>query len=161
MVLKPPNTMASPWPRLHPPSAFSRETLLQSRWLLSGVPRGVEGIWYDVLIMTEGKQQLFLQRVLFSFDLAKRKAGKAQILRMSTTEWQQEADICCLGGYVLEKMRSARTSDNLVLFKKTTTDMVRSRFIEGCLGLDSILVILCYLWLVCRWIWFLSRTLLQ
>ncbi|CAK9071139.1 Uncharacterized protein SCF082_LOCUS35251 [Durusdinium trenchii] len=81
--------------------------------------------------MTEGKQQLFLQRVLFSFDLAKRKAGKAQILRMSTTEWQQEADICCLGGYVLEKMRSARTSDNLVLFKKTTTDMVRSRFIEG------------------------------
>lgn len=84
--------------------------------------------------MNDAKQHIFLQRVLFIHDLTKRRAGKAQVLRLSTTEWLAEADLCCCGGYVLEAMRTARDPDNLVMFSVDTVKTVMARFIEGSLG---------------------------
>lgn len=102
-----------------------------SRWLLEGFPRGAEGIWFEVLVMNAPKQVLFLERILFLFELKKRKAGRAQILRVSPPEWHTECDICTLGGYVMEAMETARDDNNLLIFKPETIKMVRNRFIEG------------------------------
>jgi hypothetical protein len=122
-------------PILSLPAAFSRETLLNSRWLLGGVPRDCEGIWRDLLEMNDGKQHLFLQRVILVHTIAKKKAGKAQVLRLPAATWNQEADVSCLAGAVLEKMQSFRDPQNLLTFPGETIKAVMNRFIEGTLDL--------------------------
>ena len=120
---------------LSPPAAFSRDTLLNSRWLLGGVPKDCEGIWRDLLEMNDVKQHLFLQRVNLVHSIAKKKAGKAQVLRLSPATWNQEADVACLAGSVLEKMQSFRDPQNLLTFPGETVKAVMNRFIEGKLDL--------------------------
>ena len=115
------------------PAAFSRDTLLNSRWLLQGVPRGSEGIWRDILEMDSGKQHIFMQRVLFVHGVTKKKAGKAQILRLPNHVWELEADVACLAGTILQKMQSFRDPSNLLVFPVETIKMVMSHFIEGLL----------------------------
>ena len=92
-----------------PPAAFHKENLLATRWLLNGVPKTAEGIWYEALQMDECKQLLFMERVLFIFDVTKIRAGKAQVIRMNSQQWHQEADIACLAGHVMNLMTSFRT----------------------------------------------------
>ena len=70
-----------------PLSAFSKDCLLHSRWLLGGCPPKLVGLWADVLEMTEAKQHIFMQRILFVFDVTKQKAGRAQILRVPAQTW--------------------------------------------------------------------------
>ena len=117
----------------HTPAAFSKETLLNGRWLLGGIPKQAEGIWRDLLEMNEARQHMFLQRVLFLHQVTKTKAGKAQVLRLPPTQWDMEADVACLAGAVLEKMQSFRDPNNLLTVPAETIQSVMSRFIEGCL----------------------------
>ena len=116
------------------PAAFSRDTLLNTRWLLGGVPRGAEGIWRDLLEMSAGKQHVFIQRVLFIYEITKKRAGKAQILRLPNSQWEEEADIACVAGSVLEKMTSHRDPQNLQIFPNDVIKSTLTRFIEGWLG---------------------------
>jgi len=115
------------------PAAFCRETLLNGRWLLDGIPSNAEGFWHDVLKMNAAKQHVFLQRILFIFEITRRKAGKAQILRVSQDVWDMEANVCCLAMDVMEAMNSARDDNNLALFEGDTMKAVLNSFIEGYL----------------------------
>ncbi|CAK9002335.1 unnamed protein product [Durusdinium trenchii] len=81
--------------------------------------------------MNEGKQHIFMQRVLFIFEVTKQKAGKAQVLRMPVSQWALECDICCMAGYVLEQMQHRKNSDNLIVFPEETIKLVMNRLIEG------------------------------
>lgn len=119
--------------RNQPCAVFSRDTLLQSRWFLQEKPKGVEGIWSDILTMNEASQHIFIQRVLFVFDVNKRSAGRAQSLRMSKSDWSLEADLSCLAGYVLAAMRQFRDVDNKTVFDDQTIGILMTRFIEGWL----------------------------
>ena len=74
-----------------------------------------------------------MQRVLFSHTVTKKKAGKAQILRLPSHVWELEADVACLAGTILEKMRSFRDPSNLLVFPVETIKMVMTHFIEGLL----------------------------
>lgn len=93
----------------------------------------MEGIFAEMLTMNEGKQHIFMQRVLFIFEVTKQKAGKAQVLRMPVSQWALECDICCMAGYVLEQMQHRKNSDNLIVFPEETIKLVMNRLIEGCL----------------------------
>ena len=85
--------------------------------------------------MEESKQLLFMERVLFIFDVTKIRAGKAQVIRMNSQQWHQEADIACIAGHIMNLMTNFRTEeDNLVVFPADTMAMVRKRFIEGTLA---------------------------
>lgn len=116
-----------------PCAAFSRDTLLNSRWFLEEKPKGVNGIWGDILQMTQVGQVVFMQRILFIFQVNKRSAGKAQSLRISKAEWNLECDVCSMGSYVLEEMRRYRDAENLTVFPTDTIKTLLSRFIEGFL----------------------------
>lgn len=113
-------------------SAFSHNTLLNGRWLLEGLPGGADGMWHDVLKMTATKQHIFMQRILFMFEVTKRKAGKAQVLRVTQDVWDHEADVCCFAGDVLEHMRTARDENNMLIFEPKLLATLLSNFIEGC-----------------------------
>ncbi|CAK9109979.1 Uncharacterized protein SCF082_LOCUS51089 [Durusdinium trenchii] len=81
--------------------------------------------------MTDAKQHVFLQRVLFIFDVTKRSAGKAQVLRLSAQQWAAECDLCCLGAYVLEQMHDHRDANNLMVFNDGVVKTVMNQLIEG------------------------------
>ena len=119
------------------PAAFSQQMLLNGRWLLDGVPSGVDGLWYDVLKMTSAKQYIFISRVLFIYEVAKRKAGKAQILRISPSDWDVEADICCFAADVMESMRVARDENNMQIFATDLLTTLLNNFLEGYLVLNN------------------------
>ena len=117
-----------------PLTAFNKDILLSDRWLLGGCPRSAEAVWHDVLKMTIPKQKLFMDRGLFVFEITQAKAGKAQVLRLSSQQWMAEADVACLAGDILERMESHRNSDNILLFPPDTLKMVKQRFVEGTFG---------------------------
>eukprot|EP00435_Cladocopium_sp_Y103_P025652 s2929_g6.t1 len=118
---------------LNPCAAFSKDCLLNGRWLLGGCPKQVAGIWGSILEMNSAKQLIFLQRILFVHSLTKQKAGRAQVLRVAAQVWDVEADVSCLGGFVLEEMRQHRTPENLLRFPGETLITVMNQFIEGYL----------------------------
>jgi len=113
------------------PAAFSKENLLNGRWLLGGVPANAEGVWHDTLKTSEFKQFIFIQRILFMFEITKRKAGKAQILRVSQDAWEFECNMCCCAAETLSKMREARDENNLQLFEDAKVKTVMNNVIEG------------------------------
>lgn len=84
--------------------------------------------------MNATSQYIFIQRVLFVFHVNKRNAGKAQTLRLSLAQWLLEADLCCLGAWLMEKMRSERDDANGTVFPTTVLDTVMKNFLEGHLA---------------------------
>ena len=102
--------------------------------------KSAEGIWRDLLEMTESRQELFMKRVIFCHTVTKKKAGKAQLLRLPPNVWDLEADVCCLGSAVLEKMSTFRDPSNLLAFPKETLESVMTSFIEGALEPFSLVV---------------------
>ena len=115
------------------PAAFGKDTLLNPRWFLDGKPKtaNYDGVWSDVMVMNATSQYIFIQRVLFVFQVNKRNAGKAQTLRLSLGQWLQEADLCCLGVWVMEKMRAERDDANGIVFAATVLDTVMKNFLDG------------------------------
>lgn len=88
-------------------------------------------MWADILEMTEQKQILFMKRVLFVHSLTKKKAGRAQILRLAPAQWQLEADIACLTGNIIGKMKDYRDPSNNICFPAETLVKVTNLYIEG------------------------------
>lgn len=118
----------------HPCAAFSWEMLLNSRWLPDGCNKLGEGVWHDLLVTNNFKQHIFLQRILFVFELTKRKAGKAQLLRLSQEAWDHECDIACLMGATIEEMRKFRDPSNALCFSTEKIKEIINHYIEGKLG---------------------------
>lgn len=85
--------------------------------------------------MDSEKQTLFMERVLFLFEITKAKAGKAQTLRLSLQQWLVEADVACLAGDIMFMMGRATNADHVILFPVETMKLVRQRFIEGTFGI--------------------------
>lgn len=122
---------------LTPCAVFSRDTLLQPRWFLDEKPKNTEGIWSEVLVVNSAKQHIFMQRVLFIFEIKQRSAGKAQVLRLQKQEWATECDLACMAGYVLECMQRYRNADNQLTFTPASISTMMTRFIEGYLSVNS------------------------
>lgn len=68
------------------------------------------------------------------FEVTKRKAGKAQILRVSQEVWDKEADLACFAAELFESMRTARDGDNLEIFSQQQVMTLMTNYIEGCFG---------------------------
>ena len=81
--------------------------------------------------MSEVKQHLFVQRILFIHDLTKRKAGKAQTLKVSPSTWELEADIACLAGHIFHHMQTYRDPENLIVFDASTIPTAMNHFVEA------------------------------
>lgn len=117
-----------------PLPAFSKDCLLNDRWLLGGVPKRSEGIWYEVLLMTAEKQLLFLKRVLFLHSLAKRRAtSKSAVLRLAPAEWAFEADHMSVLAHCLATMKTHRNPavGNALVFPEEVLNTLQQRAIEG------------------------------
>ena len=84
--------------------------------------------------MDAAKQHIFIQRVLFVFELNKRSAGKAQSLRMAKQDWAMECDVSCVCGHVLAQMQQFRDADNKVVFTNDCIATMMNRAIEGYLS---------------------------
>lgn len=91
----------------------------------------MDGHWYDVLKMTSAKQYIFISRILFIYEVSKRKAGKAQILRIPPADWDAEADMCCCAADVMESMRVARDENNMQIFGTDLLATLLNQFLEG------------------------------
>lgn len=85
--------------------------------------------------MTEASQHVFLQRILFMFDINKSKAGRCQSLKVPLATWNLEADLCAFMRYIMEQMRTHRTSDNNLVFPAEVMKTVMQSFIEGTFGM--------------------------
>ena len=114
-----------------PFAAFHRDTLLHPRWFLNGKPKLSDGIWAEVLEVNDAKQHIFLQRILFMFQVTSRSAGKAQVLRVGLDRWNQECDLSCLAGYILDEMYRFKDPENLLVFPNETIALLLNRYIEG------------------------------
>ena len=95
------------------------------------MPSKAEGFWHEILQVTEVKQHLFIQRILFIHDLTKRKAGKAQTLKVSPSTWELEADVACLAGHIFNVMQTYRDPENLIVFDASTIPTAMGHFVEG------------------------------
>ena len=110
--------------------AFNRESILDARWLLGGLPKLSNGVWYQVLQVTAVKQELFLERLFHLHDIASRRAGRASMVRLSSDQFSIECDRVCLQGFVLQQMMLHPDS-----FPQDSVDKIRLGMIEGTLAL--------------------------
>ena len=83
------------------PAAFNRDTIVDTRWLVGGLPKLTNGAWYQILQMTPFKQELFLQRLFHLHDISTRRAGKASLVRLSPDQFSLECDRMCLQAFHL------------------------------------------------------------
>ncbi|CAK9001480.1 Uncharacterized protein SCF082_LOCUS6940 [Durusdinium trenchii] len=65
------------------------------------------------------------------FQVTSRSAGKAQVLRVGLDRWNQECDLSCLAGYILDEMYRFKDPENLLVFPNETIALLLNRYIEG------------------------------
>lgn len=87
-----------------------------------------------MLTMSRAAQCIFMQRVLFIFEVSKRSAGKAQSLKLTTAQWMAEADMSCFACYIMETMRTHRDDANQVVFGTPVLEILVKNFVDGRLG---------------------------
>ena len=107
---------------------------MSERWLLGSTSATSEGVWRSILEMKAVSQTLFLERVLFLHRIASaRSSSSTTVLRLSLPQWEKEADLSCLGSYVLEAMYEEKDVEkaNTSVFDDSCMKMVTTRFIEG------------------------------
>ena len=110
-------------------SAFTRETLLDKRWLLGGTSRASCGLWHGILTIDDVKQRLFMKRLLHLHTVHCRRAGRACLMRMSSDQWLAEIERICLLGYIFNDMMKNEA------FDVETLQKVQIGILEGHPGL--------------------------
>ena len=110
-------------------SAFTRETLLDKRWLLGGTSRASCGLWHEILTIDDVKQRLFMKRLLHLHTVHCRRAGRACLMRMSSDQWLAEIERICLLGYIFNDMMKNEA------FDVETLQKVQIGILEGHPGL--------------------------
>ena len=87
-----------------------------------------DGLWHQILKVTEAKQKLFLDRVLFVHGVKiKKRASKSQSVRMDLATWDRECSNMCALQHVLEQMDAQKPLFDAVM------GTARQRILEGCL----------------------------
>ena len=114
-------------------SAFSREFLMDSRWLLDGLPKtaGLCAHWHSILKMCPSKQAMFLERLFHLHDVQQRRAGRACVTRLSQEQWLAEIDSICLQSYIYDSMIVSKDSRDNALFDLDTLKKVKLGIMEG------------------------------
>ena len=120
-------------------AAFSHNILLNGRWLLGGTPKDAKArqshAWSTLLTVSEQKQELFVERILFIHELAVRRGAKSMAtLRLSLSDWDLECDRFCVLGAALGHMEAALDDKGERLFSNDLIDALCRRAIEGILG---------------------------
>lgn len=81
--------------------------------------------------MDDGKQSLFLSRILFLHDRASSRGGKASSARLAPVEWNNEVERMSLAYYIIEQMKIAVTHEGDQLFDPDALAKARKRAING------------------------------
>ena len=117
------------------PAAFNRDTIVDTRWLVGGLPKLTNGAWYQILQMTPFKQELFLQRLFHLHDISTRRAGKASLVRLSPDQFSLECDRMCLQAFILEQMEATPDSFTEDTVQKIRLGMIEGKLILYCCGM--------------------------
>ncbi|CAE7777691.1 unnamed protein product [Symbiodinium sp. CCMP2456] len=112
-------------------SAFSVETIRNQRWLIGSAGRSPNPWWQAVDTVSAAKQELFLERLLFSFSVRKKQCRNASTARITGEAWEQLLETSCLLHQILEEMSSAKTAEGGGLFLEEDLVKARRRGIEG------------------------------
>ena len=88
-------------------------------------------LWSNILTMNQEKQQFFITRILGLHEIARRRAGKACVVRLSLEAWNQEADRICFLGHVLSSMDRMLNDDGDPLFPEDVLEKLADRAREG------------------------------
>ena len=114
-------------------SAFSREFLMDSRWLLDGMPKtaGLCANWHSILKMSPSKQSMFLERLFHLHDVQQRRAGRACVTRLSQDLWQAEIDSICVQTYIFDNMVVSKDSKDNAMFGLDTLNKIKLGILEG------------------------------
>ena len=115
-------------------SAFSVESMKNSRWLLGAAGRGATPWWKSVEVVSPSKQVLFMERVLFGFQVRKRQVKHVSTARLSLEQWEMLLETSCLLQQILDDMEAATADDGTKLFQPADLAKARRRAVEGYFG---------------------------
>ena len=121
-------------PNLLPLTAFSLENIRNGRWLVGSTGRGITPYWQAVETVTPGKQLLFMQRVLFTFNIRKKQVRSLSTARCTAEQWELMLETSCLAHQLLEDMKAAKDDAGAALFREADIAKARQRALEGHRG---------------------------
>ena len=113
------------------PSAFTVESIRNNRWLLGSGGRGTSAFWRSVETVNGGKQLLFMQRVLFTFQIRRKQVRHISTARLATEAWEMLLETSCLMFHVLEEMATAKDEAGNFVFSPQAVEKARQRGVEG------------------------------
>lgn len=114
------------------------ETVRNQRWLIGSAGRSPNPWWQAVDTVSAAKQELFLERLLFSFSVRKKQCRNASTARITGEAWEQLLETSCLLHQILEEMSSAKTAEGGGLFLEEDLVKARRRGIEGYPASDGL-----------------------
>ncbi|CAE7762057.1 hypothetical protein AK812_SmicGene34282 [Symbiodinium microadriaticum] len=104
---------------------FSLENIRNGRWLVGSTGRGITPYWQAVETVTPGKQLLFMQRVLFTFNIRKKQVRSLSTARCTAEQWELMLETSCLAHQLLEDMKAAKDDAGAALFREA--DIAKAR----------------------------------
>ncbi|CAE7407664.1 unnamed protein product, partial [Symbiodinium necroappetens] len=78
-----------------------------------------------------GKQLLFMQRVLFTFNIRKKQVRSLSTARCTAEQWELMLETSCLAHQLLEDMKAAKDDAGAALFREADIAKARQRALEG------------------------------
>lgn len=112
--------------------------LLDSRWLIGGMSKDsrvrASHTWANIMTIDAGKQFLFVNRVIWLHELARRRGGKGSAVRLTPAEFNQALDKMALAAHVLDFMDSQVDDDGNRLFVSAQMAALKDRLVEGSLN---------------------------
>ncbi|CAE7749170.1 unnamed protein product [Symbiodinium sp. CCMP2456] len=112
-------------------SAFSVETIRNQRWLIGSTGRSSNPWWQAVETVSAAKQELFMERVLFTFSVRKKQCKNASTARLNGESWEQMLEASCLLFQLLEDMQAAKHASGEAVFRPEDLVKARRRGVEG------------------------------
>ncbi|CAE7316153.1 unnamed protein product, partial [Symbiodinium sp. CCMP2456] len=108
-------------------SAFNLENIRNGRWLVGSCGRGVSPYWQAVETVTPAKQLLFMERVLFAFNVRKKQVRQLSTARATSEQWELMLESSCLLHQLLEDMKAAKDAAGAALFADADVAKARQR----------------------------------
>ncbi|CAE7418630.1 unnamed protein product [Symbiodinium sp. CCMP2592] len=101
------------------------------RWLIGSTGKSPNPWWQAVETVTAAKQELFLERLLFTFGVRKKQCRNASTARISGEAWEQLLETTCLLFQILEDMWTSKDASGDAIFKEEDLVKARRRGVEG------------------------------
>lgn len=110
--------------------------LLDGRFLIGGLSKDIRArrshTWSAILTMDAGKQEGFIERILFLHEILNRRGSKV-VSRLSMQDWAAECDRICLLHTIYAGMKNAVDADGNKLFNEELVTSIGERCVEGLL----------------------------